>query len=97
MPTTSIPTTHEEIALRAFAIWCEKGRQPDMANDNWHAAERGLEREREHRALSNSQNAQDALQRAADKIAGLSEKRARSRTPRVNAGPRSQLRPGANC
>jgi hypothetical protein len=60
MTTNSITTTNEETARRAFDIWCENGRRPDMANHDWHAAERELAREQEHRALSNSQDAQDA-------------------------------------
>ena len=62
MSSTSIPAaaTHEEIARRAFEIWQENGRRPGMADDNWRAAERELQREREHNVLSVFQDAQDA-------------------------------------
>lgn len=60
MPTPSTPPTHEEISRRAFQIWQETGRMPGTAKDNWQAAERELAREREHRALSRSQDVQDA-------------------------------------
>jgi hypothetical protein len=61
MSTKTTSPTHEEITRRAFQIWCETGRRAETANDNWHAAERELEREREHRALTDSQDAQDAV------------------------------------
>ena len=40
-------------------IWCEQGRRPGMEEHNWHAAERELAREREHKDLSDSHVAQD--------------------------------------
>ena len=58
--TTAVPATHEMIAHRAYELWCENGRKPDSADDDWHAATRELEREREHVALSGAQDAQDA-------------------------------------
>lgn len=61
MNTTNTAPSHEQITRRAFRIWCENGRLSDTANDNWHAAERELEREREHKALDRAQDAQDAL------------------------------------
>jgi hypothetical protein len=61
MNTRTTPATHEEITRRAFEIWQENGRRPGMADDDWRAAERELEREREHNALNDSQNAQDAM------------------------------------
>lgn len=61
MNTTTTAATHEQIARRAFELWCENGRSPGTADDDWRAAERELEREREHAALSDSQNAKDAV------------------------------------
>lgn len=52
--------SHEEITRRAFQIWCEHGRLPGMEKENWHAAERELQREREHKVLNASQDAEDA-------------------------------------
>lgn len=60
MITPSAAATHEQITRRAFEIWCETGRLPGTSNDNWRAAERELGREREHKDLSDSQDAQDA-------------------------------------
>lgn len=59
MPTTTI-ATHEEVTRRAFELWCENGRREGTAADDWSAAERELEREREHRLLSASQDVRDA-------------------------------------
>jgi hypothetical protein len=61
MTTPFTAPTHEEITRRAFNIWCESGRLPGTADDDWRAAERELEREREHNALTDSQDAQDAM------------------------------------
>ena len=60
MSTTAAPSTHEMIAHRAYKLWCENGRKPGSADENWRAAKRELEREREHVALSGAQDAQDA-------------------------------------
>lgn len=60
MPTATTAATHEQITRRAFELWCENGRRPGTAEDDWRAAERELEREREHKVLSAAQDAQDA-------------------------------------
>lgn len=60
MTPFTIPPTHEEIANRAFLIWCRTGRRPETAIQNWHAAERDLQRERQHSDLTEEQDAQDA-------------------------------------
>lgn len=60
MSTSSNTPTHEEITRRAFQIWQETGRRPGMADENWRAAERELAREREHKTLNASQDAQDS-------------------------------------
>lgn len=54
------PATPEQISRRAFQIWQENGRRPGTANQDWRAAERELEREQEHTALNDSQDARDA-------------------------------------
>ncbi|MCR6655739.1 MAG: DUF2934 domain-containing protein [Opitutus sp.] len=59
MTTTHAPITHEDITRRAFDIWCENGRRLGTAEEDWRAAERQFEREREHVALTESQNAKD--------------------------------------
>src|SRR5687768_17049739 len=59
--TTSHPATHEETARRAFQIWQENGRRVGTANDDWRAAERALERDRQHSVLNESQDFQDAM------------------------------------
>ena len=59
--TTQPPLpTHEEITRRAFHIWQANGRRIGMANEDWQAAERELERERQHVALNDLQDDQDA-------------------------------------
>lgn len=60
MATHSTPATHEEITRLAFQIWCENGRRPDTAEQNWHAAERQLQREQEHQVLTDNHIAEDA-------------------------------------
>lgn len=67
MTTPIAPATHEEIINRAFLIWCQRGRRPDTADENWHAAERELRHEREHQDLSDTQEMQDAADRAEEK------------------------------
>lgn len=62
MTAISIPVNHEQLARRAFEIWCENGRQPGTAEEDWRAAERQLEREQEHVALSAAQDTQDAAE-----------------------------------
>jgi hypothetical protein len=64
MTTTSTIPSHEEITRRAFNIWCEHGRRPGTAESDWRAAELELAREREHGALSDSHDAQDAKDEA---------------------------------
>lgn len=59
MTTTTTAATHEQIARRAFELWCENGRQPGTAADDWHAARREVDRERQHVALSDAQDAQE--------------------------------------
>lgn len=62
MTMTSTAVTYEKIARRAFEIWYENGRQPGTAEEDWRAAERQLEREQEHVALSAAQDTQDAAE-----------------------------------
>ena len=42
MPTATTAATHEQITRRAFELWCENGRRPGTAEDDWRAAEREL-------------------------------------------------------
>jgi hypothetical protein len=65
MTTQHASATHDDISRRAFEIWCENGRRPGTASDDWHAAERDLEREGEHTDLSAAHAAQDAIARTA--------------------------------
>lgn len=64
MTNKTTVVTHEQITRRAFELWCENGRRPGMAEEHWRAAERELKREREHTALSASQDAKDATDKA---------------------------------
>jgi hypothetical protein len=61
MSTTSLTAIHEETARRAFQIWQENGRRVGTASDDWRAAERELERNRQHNVLNDSQDFQDAM------------------------------------
>ena len=54
------PPTHEQITRRAFQIWQEKGRPIGTEQQDWAAAERELQREREHAVLNDAQDASDA-------------------------------------
>ncbi len=59
---TFLPPTipHVEISRLAFQIWQENGRRAGMADYDWRMAERELVRQREHKDLTGSQDAQDA-------------------------------------
>ncbi len=44
-PAALHPPTHDDIALRAFAIYAEKGRAKGHCQQNWHQAENELRKQ----------------------------------------------------